>query len=222
MPTFNCPLCCSVGAKFCVDKRREYFQCDCCGLVFTPSKYWLTEAQEKEEYDKHENNFGDKGYQAFLTRMHEPMSHELTKMKASMHGEILNGLDFGCGPADVLAEMFRDDGHSMSLYDYFYYPQDDVFSRRYDFITATEVVEHLTQPAQVLERLWAALKPGGLLGIMTKRVESLNAFSHWHYKNDPTHIIFFSADTFTWLAKQWSAEMSFMGSDTVIFKKPQL
>ena len=46
----------------------------------------------------------------------------------------------------------------MSLYDPFFFPDRTRLSRRYDFITATEVVEHLHRPGEELERLWAMLR----------------------------------------------------------------
>ncbi|GIS59730.1 MAG: hypothetical protein CM1200mP2_19550 [Planctomycetaceae bacterium] len=42
-------------------------------------------------------------------------------------------------------------------------------------------------PGEELDRLWGCLSPGGVLGIMTKRVLDHEAFSRWHYKkrSDP-------------------------------------
>jgi 2-polyprenyl-3-methyl-5-hydroxy-6-metoxy-1,4-benzoquinol methylase len=91
----------------------------------------------------------------------------------------------------------------------------------YDFITASEVVEHLHHPRFELERLWSALRPRGILGIMTKRVRDQHAFANWHYKNDPTHVIFFSEATFVWLSRYWSAELQVVGPDVVLFRKQQ-
>jgi len=73
-----------------------------------------------------------------------------------------------------------------------------------------------------LERLWACLKHGGILGIMTKLAPDQDAFSSWHYKNDPTHVCFFSQFTFKWLADQWGAELTFADKDVVIFSKKSL
>ena len=56
---------------------------------------------------------------------------------------------------------------------------------------------------------------------MTKRVLSQSAFANWHYKNDPTHVAFFSDDTFSWLAVQWSAELRLVGQDVVLLQKPR-
>jgi predicted TPR repeat methyltransferase len=116
--------------------------------------------------------------------------------------------------------MLREHGHEVALYDLYYAPDLTVFEQQWDFITATEVIEHLGQPGQELQRLWHCLKPGGLLALMTKRVTSPQAFSTWHYKNDPTHISFFSESTFQWLASEWRAELEIVADDVVILRKP--
>lgn len=107
----------------------------------------------------------------------------------------------------------------MKNYDIFYANDSQVLNHEYDFITASEVVEHLHQPKEELDRLWSYLKPGGILGIMTKRVIDQEAFSRWHYKNDPTHVCFFSVETFHWLADYWGTGASFPASDVVLFTK---
>ena len=92
-------------------------------------------------------------------------------------------------------------------------------SHSYDFITSTEVVEHLASPGLEMEKLWALLKPGGYLGIMTKQVTDRESFGLWHYKNDPTHISFFSHRSFQYLGNQWGSAPEFIGADVIIFRK---
>ncbi len=90
----------------------------------------------------------------------------------------------------------------MTIFDYFYEPRLAALESKYDFITATEVVEHLREPKKEMERLWACLKQGGRLGIMTRLVDEQKGFSEWHYKNDLTHVCFFSKATLIWLASE--------------------
>jgi hypothetical protein len=54
---------------------------------------------------------------------------------------------------------------------------------------------------------------------MTKLVIDRDAFATWHYKNDPTHVCFFSVDTFHWLADLWRAKIEFIGNDVIILEK---
>jgi 2-polyprenyl-3-methyl-5-hydroxy-6-metoxy-1,4-benzoquinol methylase len=110
-------------------------------------------------------------------------------------------------------------GYSVSVYDKFYAPDRRVLDEQYDFITCTEVVEHLSEPANTFGELLAMLKPGGWLGIMTKLVIDRSAFATWHYKNDLTHIAFFSRHTFQWLASHWQCRLEFEGKDVIFLQK---
>jgi len=168
--------------------------------------------EERAEYDLHENSVDDSGYRRFLSRLFDPVSKQIPPKST--------GLDFGSGPEPTLSVMFEEAGHSMAVYDLFYAPETKPLEFDYDFITASEVVEHLHHPREELERLWSCLKPGGTLGIMTKRVIDRDAFSTWHYKNDQTHVGFFSVETFQWLANHWGATFSIPEKDVVIFTKP--
>lgn len=104
----------------------------------------------------------------------------------------------------------------MAIYDPFYATDTSPLAVRYDFVTASEVVEHFRNPADDLDRIWACVKPGGLLGIMTKLALDREAFARWHYKNDRTHVCFFSRETFAWLAAEWNADLAYAGNDVVL------
>ncbi len=208
----RCPLCAAVDIqRFYADRAREYLQCGICSLVFVPFVYFISQDKEKQRYDIHQNCSLDQGYRKFLDRTYGAMQ-KILKPASS-------GLDFGSGPGPTLSLMFKEAGHKMAIYDYFYAQDKSVFERQYDFITATEVLEHLHQPRQELERLWACLKPGGKLGIMTKLVLNKQAFSSWHYINDMTHVCFFSKETFQWLANKWQAEIDFIDKDVIFLYK---
>ena len=180
-------------------------------MVFVPASQYLTPAEEKAVYDKHENSPQDIHYRRFLNRLFIPLSQNIEPHSC--------GLDFGCGPGSTLSVMLTEIGHTMSLYDPFYAPDTQCFQKQYDFISSSEVMEHCSHPGAELDRLWSCLKVGGVLGIMTKRVLDLNAFANWHYKHDPTHICFFSVETFQWLAQLWQATLIIADKDVVLFKK---
>jgi SAM-dependent methyltransferase len=197
--------------NFFRDKRRQYLRCNCCKLVFVPENERLSPLEELKRYDLHQNRPDDEGYRKFLGRIFDPMKDLL--LPGSW------GLDFGSGPGPVLSRIFIEAGFRMEIYDHFYAKNRDVFNINYDFITATEVVEHLFDPEKELELLWSCLKPGGFLGIMTKLVINKDAFSRWHYKDDMTHVAFFSRSTFEWLEKKWNASLEFIDNDVMIFRK---
>ncbi len=209
-----CPLCHSHEiAGFFQDKRREYLRCQICKLIFVPIQFHVTSKAEKAEYDLHQNSPEDMGYRKFLSRLMEPMNHRVAAGS--------RGLDFGSGPGPTLNLMFQEAGHSMEIYDPIYANDKTILNQPYDFVTATEVVEHFRKPASDLDQLWSLVKPGGILGLMTKLAIDRDAFSRWHYKDDCTHISFYSRDTFTWVANHWKAKLSLIGNDVILFSRPK-
>lgn len=207
-----CPLCSGVGDElFHRDAQRDYYQCSVCCLVFVPADQWLDAASEKAIYDQHQNNPDDENYRAFLKRLTDPL---VTKL--SPHAV---GLDFGSGPGPTLSLVMQEAGHEMQIYDPFYAPDQSVLDQLYDFITATEVFEHLHQPGVVINELAGLLKKGGWLGVMTKRIPKDKPFAEWHYTRDPTHVIFFADETFDWIAKQFGFVKEFISNDVALLQK---
>ena len=186
-----------------------------CALVYVPAVWQLDCAAEKAVYDLHENNIEDPGYRRFLSRLAVPLLERLGDRACS-------GLDFGCGPGPALAQMLVDAGHAMALYDPYYFADEGVLEQRYDFVTATEVVEHLSAPGRELDRLWSLLRGGGVLALMTKLVIDQTAFARWHYIADPTHICFFSLPTLRWWASGVGAELEQVAADVIMLRKPDL
>jgi hypothetical protein len=176
-----------------------------------PARFHVSLSEERAEYDKHENEPEDPGYRKFLSRLAFPL---IERLPAGAQG-----LDFGSGPGPCLSLMMEEAGHPAVLYDPFYADEPAALEGRYDFISATEVVEHLREPGLELERLVSLLNPGGILAIMTKLVASQVAFASWHYINDKTHIAFFSQETFEWLSRRWSLELERIDKDVVFLTK---
>ncbi len=192
--------------------KRDYFHCAECNVIFVPPDQRLSPQQEFQRYELHENSPVDPEYRAFLSRLFEPVNSRLKPAS--------RGLDFGSGPGPTLSVMFEEAGHDMALYDVFYANRPKVFRDQYDFITTSETAEHLFHPLEEFERLWNCLKPGGILGIMTQLYPDNNTFKDWHYKNDDTHVVFYSHKSFRWLGKRWEAEPEFIGNDVILFLKP--
>jgi SAM-dependent methyltransferase len=210
----RCPLCHADDPPlFHEDPRRTYHRCHTCRLVFVPPRHFLPLDEERAHYDLHENDPADERYRAFLDRLCSPLLQRIAP------GSV--GLDFGSGPGPTLSVMLEEAGHRVDLFDSAYADNPAVFGKRYDFITASEVVEHLHDPASWLQRLWDCLRPGGVLGIMTKLVSDAAAFADWHYIRDPTHVCFFSTETLAWLADRWSARHEQIGADVTLLTKPR-
>jgi SAM-dependent methyltransferase len=208
-----CPLCAAPEAPhFHRDSQRDYFRCIRCALTFVPASQYLSRAAELAVYQTHENSVDDPGYRRFLSRVSLPLCERLAPG--------CEGLDFGCGPGPALAAMLEECGHRVWLYDSFFHHEPAALQRDYDFVTATEVVEHLHRPGEVLAQLWALLRPGGWLGVMTKLAVDREAFARWHYIRDPTHVCFFGRATWEYWAEQQGAMLEFIGSDVILLQRP--
>jgi hypothetical protein len=210
--SISCPLCeHENSAKIARSKHmpRDFWRCHNCPLVYVPEDQLLTPKDEKKHYDTHENNASDMGYRKFLDRLLIPMQEQLTPINAK------RGLDFGCGPGPTISVMMGERGYEMANYDPFFHDESAPLNTRYDFVTSTEVCEHVYQQREYWQQLKSLLRPQAILGIMTKLYHDEIDFSSWYYATDPTHVRFFHAKTIEWLAStfQWQ---SFLVNDQVI------
>ena len=207
---FLCPLCHSLKTKeFSHSENRYYHLCQNCDIVFVPEAFFVTNDEEKAKYDNHQNNPKNEGYCTFLDKLLVPLEAYLKE------GD--KGLDFGSGPGPTLCVLMAKRGYDMDIYDIFYHDKKEVFENEYDFITSTEVIEHLHKPLEEIEKLWGCVKEGGVLGLMSAfRVDD---FQSWYYKRDLTHIRFFTPHTFAWLAKRLGATLIIPESGVVILRK---
>ncbi|WP_333608698.1 class I SAM-dependent methyltransferase [Arsukibacterium sp.] len=212
-PNHLCPLCDATAIHwFSEDARRVYYQCQQCQLVFADRLSLLSPDAELAQYQLHNNDIADSGYRAFLSRLATPLLQHLP-------GTGLQGLDFGCGPGPLLAQILTEAGHKMHIWDPFFANQPAVLQQQYDFICCTEAIEHFISPS-VEWQLWQQLlKPQAILAIMTKRYTDAIAFAGWHYKNDPTHVSFFAEYTFAWLAQRDGLIVRYMANDVVLLQK---
>jgi SAM-dependent methyltransferase len=206
-----CPLCtCERAVFFSKDRFREYYHCPECDLIFVPSQYHLTPQQEKERYDLHENDPQNLGYRKFLSTLVNPLAEIVPK------GSL--GLDFGSGPEPVMANMLKDLGYEIVLYDKYYANDSKALDQQYDFITCCETIEHFSNPKKELELMLRILKPGGWLGIKTNLYDfKSQTFDNWHYKRDLTHVCFFSIITIYKFIEQYDLSLKYHNKSNLIF-----
>lgn len=212
MLSTDCPLCQSSYHKlYTKGENREYLYCKTCDLVYVPKDMLPTLKQEKTKYDQHQNSPEDKGYRSFLNKLFQPMKTLLM--------QDAKGLDFGSGPGPTLSKMFEEAGFEIDIYDIFYAKNEKVFQKKYDFITSTEVIEHIHDVNFEILRLWDMLKSGGFLGIMTAFRPSKEEFDKWYYKRDLTHVRFFTPKTFEYLSVMTGGKIVYIADGVVILKK---
>ena len=173
--------------------------------------HFLSQDDERAHYCTHENVIGDHNYRKFLSKLYTPLRHILSTHKI--------GLDYGCGPGPALCAMLEEDGYEMHKFDPFFYPNKTLFSKRFDFITCSETVEHFYDPFKEFNTFNDLLKPGGWLGIMTSFLTTDDKFENWYYRRDPTHVTFYCEKTFQVMASQrdWTCEIR--SKDVVLMQK---
>ena len=199
-------------APFMSIGSRDYHLCKRCGARFLDHRLLPGGNEEKAHYDRHRNSMDDPGYRRFLARLAEPL---IDRLAPGSHG-----LDFGCGPAPVLAAMLREAGHETVLYDPFYAPDRTVLTHPRDFITCSETAEHFHDPAGEFERLVSLLRPGGWLAVMTCFQNDDTRFADWHYRRDPTHVVFYRAETFLHIARTHGLACEIPRKDVVLMQRP--
>jgi SAM-dependent methyltransferase len=191
-----CPLCRCDASKyliFATRKKRRYWHCLLCDLVFVDREALPTLEQEREVYTFHQNSPDHPGYVEFLQRIIQPARAYLTPN--------MRGLDYGCGPGPTLSILLEREGIFCHNYDPIFFAEDP--QGPFDFIFATECFEHFHSPANELSRLTALLQPGGFLFIMTELWHEQTNFRTWYYKTDPTHVSFYHLKSFNFICRQY-------------------
>ncbi len=207
-----CPLCESVATEFYTyAMNRDYYRCKTCQLIFVPKIFLLKKSEEKKRYDFHDNRIDDPAYIAFLSQLFQPV---VDRIKANSMG-----LDFGSGPEPVLAQLFEKKGFKMNIFDPLYANNPEIFTKKFDFITLSEVAEHLYHPLQEFNRLLSLLNPKGYLTMMTLRTDSVKDFNNWHYQKDETHVCFYAKKTMEYIAEIQRLSLEFLSDRVVIFQK---
>lgn len=209
----TCPLCGDSGPHPTTSASdRTLHDCGLCGLVWVNPGEHPSAEEERSRYDEHENDPADPRYRAFLSRLADPLALRLPPGA--------RGLDFGCGPGPALALMLTDAGYPTATWDPFYAPDQGPLADRYDFVTATEVVEHFHDPAGSFRRLNALVRPGGFVGIMTALLTDDVTVETWWYVRDPTHVSFYRPRTLDWLAHRLGWTLEERTDRVAIFRKP--
>jgi SAM-dependent methyltransferase len=203
----TCPLCDSNSQKF----YDIYFRCPTCDGIFKDPTILPTSVEEKKHYENHQNNVNDLHYQNFVS--------PITNAIKSQYKNNTSGIDFGCGKAPVIKKVCEDNGYQMECYDIYFFPDKPVLEKKYDFVGASEVIEHFYNPKKEFSLLKSVLKPKGTLFLMTLIYDDTISFATWSYKIDPTHVFFYTKKTFTWIAQNYGFKIITIDKRLIILQK---
>jgi len=208
----QCPLCKHAGSKQSIQgpDARSYLHCPRCHLIFVTADHLPSPSEERLRYLQHNNSADDSGYVSFLESMLLPL---LPKLQPGVRG-----LDYGCGPQPVLAELMRARGFNCEVYDPFFFASEPL--PPYDFALSTECFEHFHHPRQDIGRICTLLAPSAWLGIMTELWQTAEAFATWSYARDTTHVVFYHRKTLHLLTDIFPLELHFCDRRRVaLFRK---
>ncbi|HPB32266.1 MAG TPA: class I SAM-dependent methyltransferase [Candidatus Sumerlaeota bacterium] len=182
-----CVLCGATGPfrRIAGPMGKGYRLCSECRLIFMEREFLPGPEQEKQRYMAHRNGPDQPGYLLFLNQAIQPALPHLS--------ERMHGLDYGCGPVPTLSVILRSHGLQCHDYDPLFFPE--IPTGRFDFIFATEVLEHLFHPGEELARIAGLLNPGGIFAAMTEPWTDTDTFLRWSYAQDFTHVCFYHEDT---------------------------
>ena len=175
--------------------KKSYFVCSKCLCIGLNPSHYLSLEKEQGQYSHHQNSLENQGYVQMFEDFLDYFWNDLPFNQ--------NSLDFGSGPTPVLAELLSRRNVNVDCYDKFYQPLKCFENKEYDFMTSTEVFEHLDDPISTLTLLAQHLRPKGLLAIMTLfHHNDQTHFLSWWYRRDPTHIVFYTPKTLEVLAEK--------------------
>ncbi len=215
MPSDHETICRVCGSsslqEFARVQGSRYLRCIHCQATLLSAHQLPGLSDEHAYYQRHDNHAGDVGYRRFVSRAVVPLLDCLPSGAS--------GLDYGCGADSAVAAMLREAGYWISLYDPLFFPDSSLLAARYDFITCTEVIEHFHQPTAEFAKLDAMLKPGGWLALLTCFQTDDARFANWHYRRDPTHVVFYREHTLQTIARQYGWRCHIPVKDVALMQK---
>jgi pseudouridine kinase len=191
----------------------------------------LSPDAERARYTLHDNSLKNVGYKRYLE-----------DFLASVVGypEILNAgfcdswrfFDYGSGPEPALVSLMRERGFEARGWDPFFAPEEKCYPGGADIVTCLEVAEHFIDPEKDFASLASCVSPGGFLALGTHLLDDLPrqesspdaetyaAFSSWWYRQDPTHVSFYTKKSLVLIAHKLGLEWLGAGAaHTYIFRK---
>lgn len=210
-----CKICNNLGIPIeDVKKNLRYYRCTSCGFVWLDNQFMLNVIEEKKKYNQHNNSLENKGY---VQMFEDFIEMAIVPYKQNIHSI----LDFGSGPVPVLSQLLERRGFKVDIYDLYYAPTKIYENKTYDLISSTEVFEHLSKPLEILSLLAKHLNQHGYLALMTKFPPKDDAeFLAWWYRRDPTHISFFTTQSFEVMGKKIGLKvLKTINENVVIFQK---
>ncbi|MBR9728617.1 class I SAM-dependent methyltransferase [Shewanella intestini] len=207
-----CPLCTHQANFFIQDKKRAYYLCPHCGLVFAAPNSHVLPNIERQRYARAQEISKQKSLSQFIFPLLEHIAQQ-------QPNQTLSGLNFGRVLDSNSLEQITQAGHILNQYDPFFAANQEVLNQQYDFVCCYRVFEHFRSPQKEWRLLSQLVRPNGWLAISTPLLNNLQQFEKWHYKTNPTHVSFYQQLTFEYMATNASFTLLFASKDFILMQK---
>ncbi|MGD9761484.1 MAG: class I SAM-dependent methyltransferase [Candidatus Izemoplasmatales bacterium] len=174
-------------------------------------KFFVSLETEKNRYELHSDGSDSPGYLNFVKPITDYVKNNFTTQD--------KGLDFGAGHSVVIADLLNESSLNVKIFDPFFHNFQELLNDKYDYIIACEVVEHFHNPLKEFTLLYSMLNPNGKLIIMTDPLRETTIFSNWYYKNDETHVFFYSLKTFQFIKEKFQFKELMINDRLIVLKK---
>ena len=207
----TCTLCNGNTFVFSIYKEQTYFRCkECQSILLDPNN--LPEPEfEKFRYDMHSDDIENEGYQNFVA----PLVNEVAKNFTVND----SGLDYGCGKTAIVQILLQRQGFQIEGFDPIYKNELSLLTKKYHYITCCEVAEHFHHPAVEFQKLSNLLLPEGKLILKTHLYHDALDFEKWWYKNDPTHVFFYTEKSLQFITENFGFNKLELKDKYVVFCK---
>lgn len=196
----------------------SYYRCSGCGFIQTEEPYWLEESYSGAIADS------DIGLVSRNLRL-ALLSRSVIRVCFNASGRFL---DYA-GGYGLLVRLMRDAGYDFQLYDRYC---DNLFAKgfaaagcqdvEYDLVTAFEVLEHMPDPQEGMERLLARSRN---ILFSTEILPAAAPAPHdwWYFGLDHgQHVSFFTIESLKVLAKKFSLNFYTNGTSIHLFTEKKL
>jgi SAM-dependent methyltransferase len=218
----TCPICgnsdfvdVGVVPGVVVIRQFQLRRCTSCQLVFVSNPFLEYDSLYSEEYyngggaDTKLNYVGEVQYPDRTVRRNE-WQGVLKRVRAlTPLPERPRWLDYGCGTGGLVTYLR---GQSVDAFGFEQGWCEDLLRRngvptiekdefaryagKFDVVSAIEVIEHTTDPVDVLRTIRPLLKPGGLLFLTTGNAQPFHdRITKWRYVTPDVHVSYFEPAT---------------------------
>lgn len=212
MPEAQCKICqAPVAESLSMKDSRVFHYCDQCEFISLDPEFILSHSEEKSRYDLHENTIDNPGYVAMFEKF---IKHAVEPY------QVKTILDYGSGPGPVLVELLSRANYQVDNYDPYYAAKEFGENQQFDMVVSTETFEHFNEPLETIAAVVERLKPAAYLSLQTVFACKPEELEKWWYKNDETHVSFYSPKTFEYIADKFDLKIIWHnGKDTITLQK---